>query len=66
MSNDAKLIKKYLGKSIEEVEKMLASEGICGRVMRMDKKSFVGTCDHKFNRVNLEIDNGIVTNAWVG
>lgn len=66
MRKDTKLIESYLGKTLKEVEKLLASEGKHGRVMRLDGKVFFGTCNYRLDRVNLEIDNGIVTNAWLG
>lgn len=36
------------------------------RIVRKDHKPFVITHDLKVDRVNLEIENGIVTNAYYG
>ena len=40
--------------------------GLKARVRRRDGKSFIGTCDHRMDRVNLEIDKGRVTKARIG
>lgn len=36
------------------------------RIASRDGKEFVGTCDHKSDRFNLEINNGKVTGFWRG
>ncbi len=40
--------------------------GLEARVTRKDAERFMGTTDRRIDRINLEIDNGKVTNAHRG
>lgn len=53
----------YIGLSLEEAKKLADERGLLSRVMRLDKENFVLTCDYYPDRVNLEIDEGVVTNV---
>jgi hypothetical protein len=49
----------------DAVDKIKAS-GMKARVMRRDNESFFGIADYRTDRMNLEIDSGIVTKADIG
>lgn len=61
-----KFVNKVLNKEKETVIKLCKDAKLIPRIVREDKANFFGTLDLNFERVNLEIDNGIVTNAYLG
>ena len=44
----------------------ISSEQLTARVVRRDDENFAVTMDYRLNRINLEIDNGIVTKTFIG
>jgi hypothetical protein len=44
----------------------VSSEELTYRVTRRDDESYPMTMDYRLNRINLEIDNGVVTKASIG
>ena len=44
----------------------ISSEQLTARVVRRDAENFAVTLDYRLDRINLEIDNGIVTKAFIG
>jgi len=55
-----------LQKQKEEAIQILESQNLKVRITREDKQYFIGTCEIDADRVNLEIDEGIVVNAALG
>lgn len=57
--------------SVSGKDKIMAARicqnlGYIPRLTREDKNVFPLTRDLNLQRINLEYDNGIVTNAWIG
>jgi len=46
--------------------KGISSEQLTARVVRRDDENFAVTMDYRLNRINLEVDNGIVTKTFIG
>ena len=44
----------------------ISSEQLTARVVRRDDENFAVTMDYRINRINMEIDNGIVTKTFIG
>ena len=44
----------------------ISSEALTSRIVRRDDENFIVTMDYRLDRINLEIDNGIVTQASIG
>jgi hypothetical protein len=44
----------------------ISSEQLTARVVRRDDENFAVTMDYRLNRINLEVDNGIVTKTFIG
>ena len=44
----------------------VSSEELTYRVIRRDDESYPMTMDYRINRINLEIDNGLVSKASIG
>ena len=44
----------------------ISSEQLTARVVRRDDENFAVTMDYRINRINLEIDNGLVTKTHIG
>lgn len=53
----------YIGLSLEEAKKLADERGLLSRLMRLDERNFVLTADYYPDRVNFEIDEGVVTNV---
>lgn len=76
-NNDAiKLCEYVTGMSEAEAKRIIESQAIdikygtdthcIWRIIRLDGRGMVKTNDHKMHRINLYIDNGIVTGARPG
>ncbi len=59
-------IKEIIGKTEEEAEQMICGEGLFLRLTKKDGKCFTGTCDFQLNRVNIEVENGKIIDAYLG
>lgn len=57
---------QYVGKPLVEVEKKLKESGTPYRILRKDKECFAVTMDLRMGRMNLSVDNGIVTSIKIG
>ena len=57
---------EVVGKTTKEALKIIRNNGLIARTMREDKEGFMGTCEYRPDRVNLEIDKGVVTKAYFG
>jgi uncharacterized lipoprotein YajG len=44
----------------------ISSEALTSRIVRRDEESFMITMDYRLDRINLQIDDGIVTTTYVG
>lgn len=55
-----------IGKTLEEAKKELEDKDKIYRIIRIDGTRYCGTCDLNLDRINLEIDNGIVTTVSNG
>lgn len=68
--NTNKITKDYLnnliGKTKEEAVNICKNDDYIYRIEREDDTHYIVTCDFRFYRINLEIDNDIVTEATVG
>lgn len=60
------LVDQYVGLTPAEAEELAGVEGRELRTARIDGEFFALTEDYIESRVNIEIDNGIVTSAWGG
>ena len=60
---------EVIGMSEEEAIQTIegiSSEQLTARVVRRDGESYAITEDYSLSRINLEIDNGIVTKTYIG
>lgn len=55
-----------IGRKWEFVKIELIEERVDFRVMREDEINYMGTTDLNLNRVNIQIDDGIVTSVNIG
>ena len=44
----------------------ISSEALTSRIVRRDEESFMITMDYRLDRINLQIDDGIVTTTSIG
>lgn len=44
----------------------ISSEPLTSRIIRRDEESFMITMDYRLDRINLQIDDGIVTTTYIG
>lgn len=54
--------KQLIGLTLEEIKEQHSSV----RIVSLDGKSCVGTCDFKPFRLNVHLENNIVINAYFG
>lgn len=59
-------VQTYIGQNSSELITQLEAQGIAVRVVKEDDESFFVTMDYRSNRVNLEIERGVVTGAYLG
>ena len=59
-------LESLLGLSEEEAVNRCIDNGHRVRVTRTDDRYYIITMDLRFDRVNLELDNGVITKADVG
>lgn len=57
---------QFIGKTQVEAEAIAATQGLISRIARIDDEWFALTQDYRIDRVNFEIDNGLVTKATLG
>lgn len=55
-----------VGKSVNEVKGYTESAGLLTRIVNVDNIPMVLTCDYNTLRLNLTVENGIVTEILVG
>lgn len=55
-----------VGKSLNEVRGYAESAGLPTRIVNMDNVPFMLTCDYNSARLNLTVENGIVTEIGIG
>ena len=55
-----------VGKGVNEVKGYVESAGLIARIVNVDNIPMVLTCDYNTSRLNLTVENGIVTEIWVG
>ena len=61
--------KEVIGKTESESISLIegvSSEKLSARVVRRDDENYAVTMDYRLDRINLEIDGGLVTKAYVG
>ena len=59
-------LESLIGKSIDEARSICIDSNISFRVVREDETNYIVTMDLRSDRINVEIDNGIITNVNVG
>lgn len=52
---------RILGKNFEEMQAECVASGWILRPTRIDGNRMIGTADYKPNRINVEVDDGIIT-----
>lgn len=58
--------KLLIGLSEEDAIKMCSDSEYQYRIVRRDSENFIITMDLRFDRINLEIDDGVVTKCDLG
>jgi hypothetical protein len=58
------ILSSVLGKTEEEGVKYLKENGVNYRVVRKDDTNYVVTCDFVSDRVNVELDNDVITYCY--
>jgi hypothetical protein len=70
MSEEYEKLKKealaYIGLTLIDAKIQLKKENKTYRIISKDGKQFCGTCEWVVNRINFKIENGVITEVWVG
>ena len=60
------LLEYLIGKTKEEAIELCKNNGFTSRVVREDSHNYMVTMDFKMNRINLSLDNDIITSCDIG
>jgi len=60
------ILESLIGKSLNEANQLAGFNGFAIRVTREDSTNYMVTMDLRFDRINLQIDNGVVTSCNIG
>lgn len=60
------ILESLIGKSLNEATQLAGFNGFAIRVTREDSTNYMVTMDLRFDRINLQIDNGVVTSCNIG
>ena len=60
------LINSIVGKTIEDAKELAGFNGFAIRTVREDGEQFIVTMDHRMDRINIDVENGIVVAARIG
>ena len=63
---DNKICDLIVGKTYSYVKEVCEKDNITLRLLREDDKNHIMTMDIRLDRINVEVDNGIVTKCDVG
>jgi hypothetical protein len=70
MNNQIRLTQDFaatlIGMNVVEAEALAKSKGFISRITERDGESFIVTMDYRTNRVNLIVENDIITKTFVG
>lgn len=55
-----------IGLDLKSAEEIIKSRDLSYRIVRIDGTNFIITDDLKLDRLNLEIENGIIVNCYGG
>lgn len=64
--DEQEVLNKIVGANSHMAFEYLKQQGYIIRLSREDDKNYAVTDDVKANRVNLEIDNNLITKAYIG
>jgi len=65
-NGDEFLLESLLGKPLNEAKELALFNGYSIRIKREDNNNFALTMDLRFDRIDVQIDSGIVTKCNVG
>lgn len=60
------ILESLIGKSLNEATQLAGFNGFAIRVSREDSTNYLDTMNLRFDRINLQIDNDIVTSCNIG
>jgi hypothetical protein len=66
MKESKELLESLIGMTEDNGLKLCKENDYDFRVVREDSNNYAITMDLRFNRINLEIDNGIITKCDIG
>lgn len=59
-------VESLIGKTMQEARALCVESNKSFRILREDETRYIVTMDFVFDRVNVDIDNGIVTRSDIG
>jgi hypothetical protein len=65
-NSEKKFAFTLIGMKKDEAEVEAQKEGFNIRVVEQDGQNFAGTCDYRFDRINLYITDGIIKKVAIG
>lgn len=65
-NSEKKFAFTLIGMKKEAADIAAEAEGFKTRVVEQDGQHFAGTCDYRFDRINLYITDGVITKVAIG
>jgi hypothetical protein len=60
------LLESLIGKTLNEAKELASFNGFSIRISREDNNNFPLTMNMRFDRIDIELDNGLVTKSKIG
>lgn len=60
------LLESLIGKTLNEAKELASFNGFSIRISREDNNNFTLTMNMRFDRIDIELDNGLVTKSKIG
>lgn len=60
------ILDSVIGKTLDQAKELAGFSGFSVRVTRVDEERYFVTMDLRFDRINLELENGIIVNSNIG
>jgi hypothetical protein len=60
------LLQSLIGKPLEQAKELAGFNGFAIRVTREDSTNYMVTMDIRFDRIDVQIDNGVITKNDIG
>jgi hypothetical protein len=66
MSKAQAIVDQLVGLNLEKVQEICGKHKVILRIIKMDGEDLIGTADLRMDRINVDVENKIVIEAYAG